>query len=397
METKCSYCGKEIKRKPSEIKKSKNLYCSKDCLKKHKKILNLGENNPNKKYNFDQNFFKQIDTEFKAWFLGWIASDGSISNDGKITIAIDKMDLDVLKKIQKEFCSEIPIKHKKNTSLIYYTFCSKTIVQDLMNLLKLDRCKKANILSFPDIPENLNLHFLRGYFEGDGTIHKPTQTHRTPYCNIVSNSDKMLMDIKEKCECNSKINLNNHSISWSGVNGLDFLGKIYENCKFYMTRKHQGYLDWCLWKPSVKKVCVDNIYFCKTSSNAVAPFKSRVSDSGYDLTLIEKIKENGEVQFFDTGIKVTPPQGYYFDLVPRSSISKSGYVLANNIGIIDMSYTGNIIVPLIKIDKSKPDLELPCRLVQIIPRPIQHFKCVEVDELEDTERGVGGFGSTGSK
>ncbi len=109
-----------------------------------------------------------------------------------------------------------------------------------------------------------------------------------------------------------------------------------------------------------KKLCKyesgEEFKFCKNEKDAVDPYKKNASDSGYDLTLIKKIKTDGNVEFYDTGISVEPPYGYYFDLVGRSSISKSGYILANNMGIIDRTYRGNIIVPLIKMNKEKPDL-----------------------------------------
>ena len=98
---------------------------------------------------------------------------------------------------------------------------------------------------------------------------------------------------------------------------------------------------------------------------------------------------------YDTGIKVQPAFGWYFDLVPRSSISKTGYMLANSIGVIDRTYVGPVLVPLRKVDPHAPDLELPARLVQIIPRPIVHIQWEEVEALDETARGAGGFGSTG--
>lgn len=137
-------------------------------------------------------------------------------------------------------------------------------------------------------------------------------------------------------------------------------------------------------------------HYSKDSKEAVTPSKSNPSDSGYDLTLIRKKKNYGKVELYDTGIKIQPPQGYYFDMVPRSSIMKSGYILANSVGIIDQSYRGNIMVPLIKIDDKQPDLVLPCRLIQLIPRKFIHFDMIEVDESELTKtiRGTGGFGSS---
>ena len=70
-------------------------------------------------------------------------------------------------------------------------------------------------------------------------------------------------------------------------------------------------------------------------------------------------------------------------------------MLANSVGVIDRAYTGEILVPLIKLDPNAPDLALPARIVQIIPRPIIAAEIVEVDDFDTTLRGDGGFGSTG--
>jgi len=74
---------------------------------------------------------------------------------------------------------------------------------------------------------------------------------------------------------------------------------------------------------------------------------------------------------------------------------KTGYCLANDIGIIDRSYIGPIIAAIRKFDRSAKDLELPARIVQIIPRQIINPQIIYVDDLDDTTRGSGGFGSTG--
>ena len=134
----------------------------------------------------------------------------------------------------------------------------------------------------------------------------------------------------------------------------------------------------------------------KTLPNAVSPQKAHHDDSGFDLVLIKKIKEQNGVIWYDTGIAVQPPKGYYFELVGRSSISKSGWMLANNIGIIDASYRGNIMVAMVRVVEDAPEIEIPSRLVQIIPRQLALMNPREVDELTDTLRGEGGFGSSGS-
>ncbi len=128
---------------------------------------------------------------------------------------------------------------------------------------------------------------------------------------------------------------------------------------------------------------------------ALPPFKKRISDSGFDLHLIKLLKKEGNLYFFDTGVRVSPPRGYYFDLVPRSSIFKSGFILANSVGIIDMTYRGTIKVPLIKVNPDAKEPQLPWRAVQLIPRRFFPLEGLKVESLDTTLRGEGGFGSTG--
>jgi len=132
----------------------------------------------------------------------------------------------------------------------------------------------------------------------------------------------------------------------------------------------------------------------RMNENAIIPVRAHGSDSGFDLTLIKKLKTVGDVDFYSTGIQVEPPHGYYFDLVPRSSISKSGYTLANSIGIIDQNYRGDIIVPLRKTNIDAEEISLPCKLVQLIPRQWIHMTPIESSDLDLTSRGENGFGST---
>jgi dUTP pyrophosphatase len=175
---------------------------------------------------------------------------------------------------------------------------------------------------------------------------------------------------------------------------IDFLNQLYKNV---IIKKETLYTEkyYTFYKKLAGTFDKELTFnYIKTDPMAPAPFKMRASDSGYDLSLMKKIKTHGNVEFYDTCIKVQPCYGYYFDLVGRSSISKSGYMLANNIGIIDRTYTGSIIVPLIKINPACDDIQLPCRLVQIIPRQIHHLEPIEVDTLNSSDRGNGGFGST---
>lgn len=172
----------------------------------------------------------------------------------------------------------------------------------------------------------------------------------------------------------------NFIVKWTSTEAIDLLGKI-DNTYFSMYLKPMTY---------------DNLIcnFKKSREDAVAPSKAHISDSGFDLTLLELVKVVGDVEMYTTGISVDPPHGYYFDMVPRSSISKTGYMLANNVGIIDQSYRGDVLVALRKVDKNAGGLLLPVKLVQLIPRQWHTMHFIEKNELDVSIRGDGGFGST---
>jgi dUTP pyrophosphatase len=102
----------------------------------------------------------------------------------------------------------------------------------------------------------------------------------------------------------------------------------------------------------------------------------------------------------DTGISVQPPPGFYCEVVPRSSIVKTDFVLANSVGVIDPGYRGRILVLLRYLGPGTGDAEarslLGQRVAQLLLRRLNAVRIEAVQELEATTRGAGGFGSTGS-
>ena len=100
----------------------------------------------------------------------------------------------------------------------------------------------------------------------------------------------------------------------------------------------------------------------------------------------------------DTGVHATPPAGYYIELVPNSRIAKTPFMHANSIGIIDPGYTGSIRVILNCVNSITPDdlvPFLPGSVVgQLIIRKLHRATFEQVDTLDETARGEGGFGST---
>jgi len=139
------------------------------------------------------------------------------------------------------------------------------------------------------------------------------------------------------------------------------------------------------------------IQFKRTSVDAVVPKKAGENEVGYDLTAITLDKSiNENTYMFDTGIQVKPPDGYYLEIVPRSSIVKTGYMLANSVGIIDPTYRGNLKIVLTKTSKLSPALALPFTKCQLVLRKMETSSIVDIGDKkwEQTTRGSGGFGST---
>ncbi|MBX3231512.1 MAG: hypothetical protein KIT84_24215 [Labilithrix sp.] len=356
-----------------------------------------GRNNP-----LDDDFFATIDSDAKAYLLGWIASDGSIHKNGSISIYIHQKDAYVLEQLRDAVCPALPIRPKKGTLLRGLSFSSKAIVRDVCRWLGITPGKKDAVVRFPALPTDaLKWAFVRGFFDGDGSVSSPRagKKNGTPYprCTIASTSEKLLEAIETFCAI--PCHRGRRHIEWAGNNALDFMARIYEGAPTALVRKRSLYEDWAAWVPSLSGTGDHgrelSFRWVKCLDQARAPTKAHASDSGYDLMLLEAGHRVGKVQFFRTGVKIQPSYGWYFDLVPRSSISKTGYMLANSIGVIDRTYVGEVLVPLIKVDENARDLELPARIVQIVPRPIVHAAFIEVPSLEESTRGSGGFGSTG--
>ncbi len=210
-----------------------------------------GRGNPNTKYNIDDDFLKHIDTEFKAYLLGWIASDGSLASSGSITIAIDLKDILLLSQLRDGICEKIPIKEKKNTNLVSLTINSTNMKNDISKWLGLDfkfgeSHKKSSKVRFPNLSSDiLKWHFLRGYFDGDGCIHIKKK-NMTPHASISSNSCLMLADIQNFAKIG---NIYSDKICWSSTSSVLLLEKLYWNAKIFLHRKYKLWLCIRDWRP----------------------------------------------------------------------------------------------------------------------------------------------------
>ena len=143
------------------------------------------------------------------------------------------------------------------------------------------------------------------------------------------------------------------------------------------------------------------VRFKKLVDTAVTPTYAKDGDAGLDLTSIQHtISTDYNYIQHHTGIAVEVPKGYVGLIFPRSSVSKKDLSLANCVGVIDSGYRGEIIFRF-KFKKNTyfaglKRYENGDRIGQLIIIPYPNIELEEVDELSDTDRGEGGYGSTGN-
>lgn len=142
------------------------------------------------------------------------------------------------------------------------------------------------------------------------------------------------------------------------------------------------------------------IYFKKLNQRAMAPTKAHKDDAGYDLVA------TSQSTFYDdrlagyteygTGLAVAIPKGYVGLLFPRSSVSRTNQILSNCVGVLDSGYIGEIKARFRTILDSKAESYLPPdKILQLVILELPDTQLVEVDDLDATDRGLGGFGSSG--
>tara|TARA_Y100001970_G_C14146515_1_gene810152 strand:- start:430 stop:870 length:441 start_codon:yes stop_codon:yes gene_type:complete len=137
------------------------------------------------------------------------------------------------------------------------------------------------------------------------------------------------------------------------------------------------------------------------SKNVIIPKYETPGSSGMDIAAY--IKENIEINPMEkaivpTGFSLSIPKGFEIQIRPRSGLAaKNDISILNTPGTIDADYRGEIKVILINFGKKKFIVENGLRVAQMIMSPVVQAKIEEVEELSSTDRGSGGFGSTGTK
>ncbi len=143
----------------------------------------------------------------------------------------------------------------------------------------------------------------------------------------------------------------------------------------------------------------------KLHPNAVIPTYAKDGDAGMDLTAVTKSYDRDGNIVYGTGLAFEIPEGYVGLVFPRSSLSRLDIALSNCVGVIDSGYRGEVTVkfkPAMLFNREQRPIilnnriyEVGERVAQIIIIPYPQITFIEADELSETERGTGGYGSSG--
>ena len=209
------------------------------------------------KYYYNEDYFETIDTEEKAYWLGFLYADGYISKTtygSELGIELQKNDYNHLQKFNKSIKGNIEVKYRKricNLNNKEYETCfirlySKKIVNDLMNngVIK----NKSLSIELPKLNNNLMNHFIRGYFDGDGCITKNNHKNGKEYvkCDFTCGSELFVNQLRQYLNNDniksyiSKEDNKPFRLVIGGMKNCDkFLNYIYEDCNIYLDRKYK--------------------------------------------------------------------------------------------------------------------------------------------------------------
>lgn len=196
-----------------------------------------------RKNKVNDNFFSNIDTEEKAYILGFFMADGCIDDRDVFSITIHKQDKYILEKFIESMEAETEV--KEYNGYVRYSIKSKQIRIDLEKLGITPR--KTKVLCMPKIPNHLYKHLIRGYFDGDGSIwfDKGSNQYRIQFIG----TKQVLEFISRELDINNKIIVANKDktvfrLNASGnIRVSSILDRIYEDSTIYLERKQQKYIS----------------------------------------------------------------------------------------------------------------------------------------------------------
>lgn len=138
-----------------------------------------------------------------------------------------------------------------------------------------------------------------------------------------------------------------------------------------------------------------NVKIKKLTERAKLPTKAHPTDAGYDLYADSQSIDKNYNIVYGTGIAVEIPTGYVGLVFPRSSIASTDIMLSNSVGVIDSGYRGEVMAKFKRVTGEFNTYKVGDRIAQLIIIPYPEVVFEEVEELSSSDRGEGGYGSSG--
>lgn len=202
------------------------------------------ERKKRKDYDFDRSYFSVIDSEDKAYFLGFIAADGALVDNGRgvlvMSISINEKDVSVLESFKECLKAEHPV-YPVGKQQVRFNIANKQFTSDLMNLGIEQRKSLTMGPMLQYVPDEYRKDFIRGYFDGDGSIFSTvTSGKQVRHYASIRGTEAFLEDLKEYLGLGGYISKDSECPQWRFGSKADiakFRDIIYDHSNFYLARK----------------------------------------------------------------------------------------------------------------------------------------------------------------
>jgi len=239
---------------------AEELQCKPQKINDTWKRLKLKGKEKNRLYHFNYNYFENIDCQEKAYWLGFIYADGCVYKrgdfQGLLTIGLNDKDLNILELFKHDIEAEYPINFRKSkyknkegySTMATLTLISDKIFNDLANYSCVPN-KTFKIKEIPQIPKSLYRHFIRGYFDGDGSINKIKSKSQKQFSFSILGQKEFIEQIQEII--NNELNIElllyqdkrTENLYFTATSNKKYFAKIYsylyDGATRYMERKKE--------------------------------------------------------------------------------------------------------------------------------------------------------------
>jgi intein-encoded DNA endonuclease-like protein len=238
----------------SQQKIADEFKCSRKVIKRVLKENDISIRNKTHTYKADYRAFKEIDSEEKAYWLGFIAADGNIyirEKNASVKISLSRIDRDHLVKFREFMKSNVKIRDyiqtegfSNNSEMSEIVFNSKEMAQDFID--KNVPPRKSLILKPPNIDSKFYIPYIRGYFDGDGSLY---QNKNGNWTVSIEGTKEMLLWINEvlnfgasKLEQRKETENNSYYIRAGGtLKPFNIVNQLYQDATIYLDRKFENY------------------------------------------------------------------------------------------------------------------------------------------------------------